>query len=1441
MSSDAGTLTLDSTTLYITALNSLSDKSSSNSIPLSLPLPPIPSSIPQPKLIPRTRFIIDGFKYAADFSVSYFLSHFHSDHYTGLSSNWSKGIIFCSSTTANLLIEVLNVPAQYVVSLPLSEAVLIDGSEVFLIDANHCPGAVQFLFKVPVSDGKFERYVHTGDFRYCDDMKLEPVLNAFVGADAVFLDTTYCHPKFIFPSQQESIDYIVGVIEKNGVENEGSLKNILFLIATYVIGKEKILMEVSRRCQRKIHVDGRKMSVLGVLGHGEDGVFTTVESETDVHVVGWNVLGETWPYFRPNFEKMDKIMNEKGYSKVVGFVPTGWTYEVKRNKFSVRKKDSFEIHLVPYSEHSNYDELREYVKFLKPKHVIPTVGTDVEKLDSKHANAMRKHFAGLVDQMAIKQEFLMRFHPSVQGKEDVDTKESGLALVRITEQENTNRSTHTPVSIIKQENEDTSSDSKSCNAADMDTVIPSSFPQGESVSPGLEKISEGDMEEILEELQGCLPTWVTKGQMLDLVGISDKNVVDAVSYFYEHETEYREQVTASNSVTSSLEANSANKSALPCKPCLGKSLQQDETAASSKTVKLPIMDSSCSKKVSPGKRKRSTGNKSSSSSNKVSPGKRKRSTGNKSFEKAKGHTSMESGGPKQCTITKFFSKTLPLPLQNRNSEADSKNFHDDSCMLPNASIEAYKEEADRFIQIMNGDDSLRSYATTVLAKTKGDISMALDIYFSEYKDVGETNGDGISKTNKLLQPQCAKEVYTSSKDDKLPKILGDVDANLSLCGVPFADNAVNYVSLPHEKYSPVEHACWSKGQATPYIHLARTFELVKEEKGKIKATSMLCNMFRSLLALSPEDVLPAVYLCTNKIAPDHENMELNIGGSTVVAALEEACGTKKSKVRELYNSLGDLGDVAQLCRQTQSLLAPPVALTVRGVYSALRRISLQAGSGSAIRKKSLIVNLMCSCREKEMKFLVRTLVRNLRIGAMMRTVLPALAQAVVFNSTPYEGLVENLKDCLQRLSAEVVEAYNILPSLDVLVPSLMEKGIEFSSNTLSMAPGIPIKPMLAKITNGVPQVMKLFQNKAFTCEYKYDGQRAQIHKLSDGSVRVFSRNGDETTARFPDLVNIITESCDSRGATFILDAEVVAIDRQNGPKLMSFQELSSRERGSKDSIIALDKIKVEICIFVFDIMFANGEQLLNLPLRQRRKYLKDLFGDGKVGYLEYATEMTVECDDACADDEATLARMNSFLNDALHASCEGIMVKSLDEDAGYTPSKRSDAWLKVKRDYVEGLNDSLDLVPIGAWHGNGRKAGWYSPFLMACYNPDTEEFQSVCRVMSGFSDSFYVEMRDFFDADKICQKKPPYYRSEEVPDMWFSPEVVWVIRGADFTVSPVHHAAIGLVHPSRGISVRFPRFIRCLSDRKPEECSTSADIADMFRTQIRKMDVKVEK
>ncbi|KAF7134411.1 hypothetical protein RHSIM_Rhsim08G0084300 [Rhododendron simsii] len=1493
-------LTLDSSTIFLTSHITLSLQSPPLSFSLlstHSPLPPLPSDFPQSKLIPRTRFIVDGFRFSGDHSVSYFLSHFHSDHYAGLNPNWSKGIIFCSHTTGRLLIEVLKISSLFVVPLSLSEPVLIDGCEVSLIDANHCPGAVQFLFQIPGSGGgKSETYVHTGDFRYCDSMKLELGLTEFVGCDAVFLDTTYCDPKFLFPSQEESIEYIVSVIERFGVENEGSVKSVLFLVATYVIGKERILLEIAHRCKRKILVDSRKLAILRVLGLGKDDAFTEEESESDVHVVGWNVLGETWPYFRPNFVKVKEIMNERGYAKVVGFVPTGWTYEVKRNKFAVRTKDEFEIHLVPYSEHSNYEELREYVRFLKPKRVIPTVGADVEKLDSKHADSMRKHFAGLVDEMAIKQEFLMGFHRCTQGTDGMVEKDSTVGQNK-----------------MDQFMEVQSPQFKPQDENDQRIVLDSSSFGREPVAQDIALLSDSEKEELIQQLRDCLPTWVTELQMIDLLSSSGGNIVDAVSNFYERELEFHDQIIPCASADCTLQTSPLNKSASPAKPCFVNNPLGNVVASLDKKLKSP-----------------STRNLTKSSN---STGKKRRNVDNKPNKKARSNSSLESTTQKQSTITSFFTKRGPYVSQCSGVETLLEESPNDKNMMPSDPIKSYKEELDQFIQIIHGSESLRTYAAAILEETKGDINMALDKYYSNppepylcenenrLVDVGRSVRDGPSHSN------C------SSHGEKVPsdsEVLENME-NLSLPILSPDNAAMTPVSLPAEQYSPVEHgwclfvhlklnkflkfltlpveyqdaclleiicpwfivfpnwndlltwgdicaACWRHGKPAPYIHLARTFDLVEGEKGKIKATSMLCNMFRSLLALSPEDVLPAVYLCTNKIAPDHENKELNIGGSIVVAALEEACGTKRSKIQELYDSLGDLGDVAQLCRQTQSLLAPPPPLSIQGVFSVLWKIryglndmimvsdnvsnpSDQTGSRSTARKKSLIVSLMRSCREKEMKFLVRTLVRNLRIGAMMRTVLPALAQAVVMNASLHERTVENLKEQLQCLSAAMIESYNILPNLDLLVPCLLEKGIAFSSVTLRMVPGIPIKPMLAKITNGIPQVLKNFQNKAFTCEYKYDGQRAQIHRLADGSVRVFSRNGDETTARFPDLVNIIQESCGPAAATFIVDAEVVAVDRKNGRKILSFQELSSRERGSKDSLITVDSIKVDICVLVFDIMFANGEQkpervlccrLLSFPLRQRRKYFKDLFGTEKLGYFEYAKETTIEADDASLSSESTQMKMKSFLDDALSFSCEGIMVKSLDVDAGYSPSKRSDSWLKVKRDYVEGLGDSLDLVPIGAWHGNGRKAGWYSPFLVACYEPDTQEFQSVCRVMSGFSDSFYIEndrkflkmtlvqMKEFFSGDKLLSRKPLYYQTAEVPDMWFSPELVWEIRGADFTVSPVHKAAISLVHPSRGISIRFPRFVRSVSDRKPEECSTSTDIADMFHSQTRKMDVSTE-
>ncbi|XP_078431093.1 DNA LIGASE 6 isoform X2 [Wolffia australiana] len=1346
------TLAFSSSSLFLDAYKSFSSISSPSSscdppsidiLRSSSALPPVPRSFPHHKIIPGTRFIVDGFRFHGDFSVSYFLTHFHSDHYEGLGRNWCRGMVFCSDLTARLLVDALDVSSLFVVPLSVDRTVQIDGCEVTLVEANHCPGAVQFLFSVFDDEiGGCRKYVHTGDFRFNEAMRSDRFLRCFVGAEAVFLDTTYCNPRFCFLSQDESVEYIANQVEKIKSRED----SVLILIPTYVLGKERILLEVSRRLNCQIHVDSRRMKILRSSGLADSRVFTEDPKGSFIHVIGWNLLGETWPYFRPNFAKMKEITTEKGFSRAVGFVPSGWMHQKRKREFPVIAEENLEIHLVPYSEHSSYEELREYVRFLRPKRVIPTVGVHSSKGDRKQGLLVEKHFADLLDETANKRDLLKGFFQAMK-----DTPESEEECLQIT-----------------------------------------SYSRNQNTS------SDEEVEKNIQDLREFLPSWVSQEQILRLLNDSSGDIVAAASLFVESETEFFEEVNPL------------------LQPCIGALTGFPESQPLDPKSKSPV-------KV--------IDHKKDDKNVVASPQKRRRELESRTKKQRRICSALQMSGHKQSTITNFFGKITSC--SSSNEEVSSQGIRLCSHNEREASEVDTQGKLNEFLCIINGGLTPTA-ATSLLDKTRWDINTALDQYYTGKNETPalDIKESFVQRDKTTCIPE--KEAKPLEENAKFP--------SLAIKEVFIKESDKDFVSLPLDEYSPVEHACWEAGQPAPYLHLARTFDLVEKEKGKTKIISMLCNMFRSLLALSPEDVLPAVYLCTNKIAPPHKNMELNIGGGLVTTALEQTCGVKRSKIRDLYNELGDLGDVAQSCRQAQTLLSHPRCLSVQNVFSVFNKISLETGNGSVTRKKLLIQYLMRSCREMEMKFLVRTLVRNLRIGAMMRTILPALAQAVLLNegSLINKGLTESHKIQLQEISATVIEAYNILPNLDLLVPALMSKGSHFSSSTLEMSPGSPILPMLAKIANGAPQVLNLFTNKAFACEYKYDGQRAQIHKLTDGSVRVFSRNMSETTSKFPDLVNLIKESCRPSANTFILDTEVVAIERGGSNRLMSFQELSSRERGGRGSTVSLETIKVDICIFLFDIMFCDGKQLLSLSLRQRRKYLEALFPEQKPGYLELAKEITIESDEAYADDGATLDKLNSFLEEACKSSCEGIIAKTLDITAGYAPSKRSDAWLKVKRDYVAELGDSLDLVPIGAWFGNGRKAGWYSPFLLACYKPSTEEFQSVCRVMSGFSDVFYTEMKDFFSGDKILPKKPPYYLTDESPDVWFSPELVWQIRGADMTISPVHHAAIGLVHPSRGISMRFPRFICSMADRRPEDCSTDTDIAEIFSSQTRKMNVRPE-
>lgn len=606
----------------------------------------------------------------------------------------------------------------------------------------------------------------------------------------------------------------------------------------------------------------------------------------------------------------------------------------------------------------------------------------------------------------------------------------------------------------------------------------------------------------------------------------------------------------------------------------------------------------------------------------------------------------------------------------------------------------------------------------------------------------------------------------------------------------------------------------ASGEPIPYKALTDTFEKVEATTKRLEINSILTDFFLQVLKSNPRDLSKVTYLFINKLGPDYEGVELGLGESIIMKALGEGTGRTLAQVKNSYHKLGDLGSVALESRRLQATMFSPKPLTVNSVFAGLSEIAQASGQASQTKKINTIKRMLTACKGVEAKFLVRSLEGKLRIGVAEKSVLTSLAQAFVAWEKELEGRKPMEVSKAEELMRDV---HCQLPNYEIIINTVIDKGLENLADACKITPGVPLKPMLAKPTKSITEILDRFSGESFTCEYKYDGERAQVHKTEDGKYHVYSRNLEDMSQRYPDIVSIAPKFASETTTSFILDCEAVAWDREQN-KILPFQVLSTRKR--KD--VEEGSITVRICLFVFDILYLNGESLLQKPLSERREHVKESFQLVE-GEFAHAKSMNTN----------NIDEIQTFLDQSLKDGCEGLMIKMLQgKESGYEPSKRSRNWLKLKKDYLSGVGDSLDLVVLGAYYGRGKRTNVYGGFLLGCYNTDTEEYETVCKIGTGFSEANLEEFHKQLSGTVVNDKKS--YVSHDAatnqqPDVWFEPKYVWEVLTADLSLSPVYRA--GAHEMGKGISLRFPRFIRVREDKGAEDATSTEQVVDFYRNQ----------
>ncbi|MEM3489293.1 MAG: ATP-dependent DNA ligase [Nitrososphaerota archaeon] len=588
-----------------------------------------------------------------------------------------------------------------------------------------------------------------------------------------------------------------------------------------------------------------------------------------------------------------------------------------------------------------------------------------------------------------------------------------------------------------------------------------------------------------------------------------------------------------------------------------------------------------------------------------------------------------------------------------------------------------------------------------------------------------------------------------------------------------------------------------------FSKLVEYYEQLESTTKRLEMRDILIQLFNEA---DEKEVDKIAYLTLGILYPAYVGIELGVAEKLAIRAIKAVTGVEETKIENLLNKVGDLGQVAEelLSHKKSQLVLFNQPLTVLEVYNKLDKVARISGEGAVENKIKILSGLLAQAQPNEAKYIIRLLTGKMRLGVADMTIIDAV-------SALFGGSKET-REIFER-------AYNISSDIGIVVREAKRAGL-VGVRTIRLAIGRPARPMLAERLSSSKEILEKLGGRGLA-EYKYDGERMQIHK-NNGEILIFSRRQENITYQFPDVI----ERCRSRirARQAIVECEAVAVDPDTGD-MLPFQELMHRRR--KYEIEKAAEL-YPVSLFFFDALLIDGDELIDRPLLERRSMLGEIIDQSEDMSLTRAIEVS-DCE-----------TLDKYMLKAVEDGCEGVIVKDISPRSVYMAGARGWLWIKYKRSYVSKLTDTLDLVVIGAFYGKGKRSGKFGTVLVAAYDKDADVFRSICKVGTGFKDEDLDKLTEMLK-QMIIPHKPPRVDSVMEPDVWVTPRLVLEIVGDEITLSPVHTAAFGKINKDAGLAIRFPRFTgRYRFDKSPEDATTVDEVIEMYKSQLKTIQPREE-